>query len=250
MDKVFNKKWKRYNLMIESPKVKPHVLKTQIFTYGNYLDFLSDFGAVFLKPNDGRRGRGIIKVVSTGMNYYDIYHEEKKVRNLGIVRTYNYVKELIGDEFYLVQQPVELPLIGNRIMEFRVITQRKSYVLPWEVTGMAVKVGGEGYIVSNTARSGGDILTVEEGVAASNLTIPDLEKLKENIEEVAVNAAVKLTQEYEYKRIYGFDIAVDKNGKIWIIEANMNPMLSHFKMLKDKSLYKKIKRIKKKKVAL
>jgi hypothetical protein len=135
-------------------------------------------------------------------------------------------------------------------MEFRVITQRKSYILPWEVTGMAVKVGGEGYIVSNTERSGGDILTVEEGVAASNLPVTDVKKLKEDIEEVAVNAAVKLTQEYEHKRIYGFDIGVDKDGKIWIIEANMNPMLSHFKMLKDKSQYKKIKRIKRKKVAL
>ena len=244
MEKLFRKKWKKYNLLIESVKLQPHIPKTQIFSYGNYLDFLTEFTSVYLKPNDGRRGRGIIKVTSLGANYYEIHHENEKIQKLGIVRSYNHVKKIIGEEAYLVQQPVNLAKIGERIMEFRVITQRESILLPWEVTGMVVKVGGEGFIVSNTDRSNGNILTVEDAFKTPIFQNYSPEELKDEIEKVVLQAAVKLTREFEKKRIYGFDVGVDNDGKVWIIEANNDPMMSHFRKLDDKSMLKRIKKIK------
>jgi D-alanine-D-alanine ligase-like ATP-grasp enzyme len=40
-------------------------------------------------------------------------------------------------------------------------------------------------------------------------------------------------------------MGLDQNGHIWIIEANRSPMMSHFRKIKDKTMYHRIVEYKK-----
>jgi D-alanine-D-alanine ligase-like ATP-grasp enzyme len=67
------------------------------------------------------------------------------------------------------------------------------------------------------------------------------------ISRVALLTAQKLSGSKYYKNqlIYGFDMGLDRNGRVWVIEANLKPMLSHFRKLADKSMYRRILEYKK-----
>ncbi|MDR7314316.1 YheC/YheD family protein [Brevibacillus nitrificans] len=39
------------------------------------------------------------------------------------------------------------------------------------------------------------------------------------------------------QNVFGFDMGIDSNGKVWIIEANLRPDITLFLKLKDKGMY-------------
>ncbi|WP_107725747.1 YheC/YheD family protein [Desmospora activa] len=41
-------------------------------------------------------------------------------------------------------------------------------------------------------------------------------------------------------RELGVDIAVDQKGKLWILEVNTSPACSTFRLLRDKTMYRRI----------
>jgi hypothetical protein len=45
---------------------------------------------------------------------------------------------------------------------------------------------------------------------------------------------------FAQRLIYGMDMALDQNGRIWIIEANLFPSRSHFRLLADKTMFQRI----------
>jgi glutathione synthase/RimK-type ligase-like ATP-grasp enzyme len=233
-------KWHRYNLMKESEVLASHLPKTQQLSKRNFLKFINQYGEVIVKPDDGRRGRGVFKVSPKGNGKYEVHIEDQKKMIRGIHETYDYVAKQIGSEAYIIQRRIPLAQIDGRIIDFRIIVQRRTANDPWKVTAKVVKVAGKGYIVTNNARSKGTILHVGEAIERSTLKDVSKKKLVSKIERIALRASKRLTRYFKKQRIYGFDIGVDNNGYIWIIEANLDPMLSHFRKLKDKTFYYRI----------
>ena len=86
-------------------------------------------------------------------------------------------------------------------------------------------------------------MPVVEAIKASNIHNP--EKLVSELERIAL-LAVKISDEFfQGHPIYGLDMGIDRNGHIWIIEVNLSPSLSHFFKLQDKTMYHKIKKLRK-----
>ncbi len=65
------------------------------------------------------------------------------------------------------------------------------------------------------------------------------------IEQVSLLIAQQLAKSYTKKRVFGIDLGIDQEGKVWIIEANLTPAVSIFKSLQDGS-YETIKYYKRK----
>lgn len=233
------KKWRRYRLLKEVSSIAPHLPETKTFNKKSFWELMEKYGQIIVKPNSGRRGKGVLKVSVSGSSKYEIHHEDKKI-TLGKEDTFSFVSNHVAGKAYLVQERISLAQIDDRIIDFRVIVQRKSYEDPWDVTAMVVKVAGKGYVVTNIARSGGEILYVEEAVKRSDLTISPY-TLKAALEDITIKASKCLAKFYSKQRIFGFDMGVDKKGHIWIIEANLDPMMSHFRKLKDKTYFKTIR---------
>jgi hypothetical protein len=58
-----------------------------------------------------------------------------------------------------------------------------------------------------------------------------------------MGTVAKRFNDYNYYWNLGLDLAVDKSGKLWMIEENTGPALYLFAKLKDKTMYRNIMRI-------
>ncbi|KIL35640.1 hypothetical protein SD71_12115 [Cohnella kolymensis] len=236
-------KWMQYKHMKRFEKIRSHLPETELFDKHTLKELIGKYGDVILKPDDGRRGRGIYRVSVIDKKTYEI-HKESKKKVMGKGRAYEYLKDKIGSQKYLVQRRIPLATINSRPMDVRVIVQRKSHSDVWKVTAIVVKVAGKGYIVTNIERSNGTIMSFKKALRKSSLKDYSYHSLLSKIERVAIRSAEKVSRLYSHHRIFGFDMGLDKKGYAWIIEVNRFPMMSHFRKLKDKTLYHRIMKYK------
>lgn len=233
-------KYIRYLILSKCEKLIPNLPETEIFSEKGLWKMLDKYNEVILKPTIGQRGKGIMKVSVKNNETFEVHSEMEINTIIGRKETYQYLVNKIGDNQYMIQYRVQLSVINGCPIDLRVMVQRKKAEDPWTVTGKVVKVAGKGYIVTNNARSKGTILSVTQ---AMNILSID-KKLKRNIlkkiNRVTILAAENLAEYMPGHRAYGFDIGLDKNNRIWIIEANRSPMVSHFQKLDNKTQYKRI----------
>ncbi|PTM58940.1 YheC/YheD family protein [Desmospora activa] len=234
-------KWFKYSYMVKSTHLAPHMPKTCFFTAESLQKMITRYGEVILKPVIGSRGSGVIKVSFLKENGYEIHTENKKKEITEFENVVNHIKKKIGSRRYLIQRRVRLSEIDNRPFDIRIIVQRKKNSRSWKVTGKVAKVAGKGYIVTNITRSKGTLLTVETAIERSSLEHISVSELTAKIDQVALLSARRLTKLFPHHRIYGLDMGLDQKGHIWVIEANTSPMMSHFRKMEDKSMYRRIK---------
>jgi D-alanine-D-alanine ligase-like ATP-grasp enzyme len=105
---------------------------------------------------------------------------------------------------------------------------------------MLAKVGGKGFIITNTKLSGGYVLTAETAISRSNIPLEKQKELLQELRRVAYQTVKKLQRSYGYITAVGIDFGVDAEGKIWIIEANFAPSVYLFNKLKDKTMFRRV----------
>ncbi|CAH0120840.1 Endospore coat-associated protein YheD [Paenibacillus sp. CECT 9249] len=230
----------KYRFMKGSPQLAPHLPATRRLTKRNFNHFLARFGSVIVKPNGGSGGAGIIRVTAAGKARYVLHKENKRTTVRGKHTAYARVRKRIGLRRYIVQRRIQLATINKRPFDVRVIVQRRRNSHEWTVTGELAKVAGKGYIVTNNTRSKGRLLPIRTGIERSSLGNRSVETMVSDLHRVALAAAARLNQYYPRKRIFGLDMGLDRNGHVWIIEANKAPSMSHFIKMKNYETYRRI----------
>jgi glutathione synthase/RimK-type ligase-like ATP-grasp enzyme len=238
-------KWLKYGFLKKSGQLTPHLPESRIMTQNAFFDLIAKYTHVIVKPIKGSRGQGVIQVSSIGNDMYTLHIENIRHIIQGKENTYIYLKTIIGASKYMVQRRISRPTIDDNPFDLRVIVQRKRHSSLWKVTGRVAKVAGKGYIVSNISRSKGYLLPVRTAFQHSTIKHLSSQTLLSNIDRIAILSAERLAAHFPGHRIYGLDIGLDQNGSVWIIEANNFPILSHFKKLKDKTMYHRITAYKK-----
>jgi hypothetical protein len=242
-------KWTKYKIMRKSEELRPHIPRTRRLTQGGLWNIVNQYGDVVVKPRGGSRGYGVIRILAVGSNQYELHIENMKITLKGKEQVNRFIKEKLESckyTKYIVQSRIPLATVEGRPFDMRVIVQRKNLSDPWNVTGIAVKVAGKGYIVTNVKRSNGMVLPIQTALSQSSLKDYDEKDLINKINRVALLSAEKLSinKLYSNKLIFGFDMGLDRNGRVWVIEANLKPMLSHFRKLKDQTMYQRIMKYK------
>ncbi|MGA8944115.1 MAG: YheC/YheD family protein [Thermoactinomyces sp.] len=239
------KKWLKYKFM-KTKRLLPYLPETRIMKRASFWSLLEKYRHILIKPIKGSRGKGIFQVSSLGNNKYKIHFENKRIVIQGKENTYQYlIRKIKSTKYrtpsrYIVQRRIPRPTIHGRPFDIRAIVQRKKSSNSWTVTGKIAKVAGKGYIVSNISRSKGTVMPLEIAIKKSSLKKPSTKTLISKVDKVAILTARRLESFFKGHRIYGLDIALDKHGHVWIIEANLFPILTHFRKLKDKTMYRRI----------
>ncbi|MCL7748674.1 YheC/YheD family protein [Halalkalibacter alkaliphilus] len=238
-------KLKEFRWMKKSELLIPHLPETRLMKESTLWEMIAKYKEVILKPVKGKRGKGIIMVSSSEIEKYEIHIENKIEVALGKKETLLKLKKLMGTTPYIIQQRIPLATIDGCPIDFRVIVQRKNVSTPWKITGKVAKIAGKGYIVTNISRSQGKVMHVREAIPQSTIQTMSVDTLISDMEKIVLEATKILTEQYPKHRMYGFDMGIDSNGKLWIIEANYWPMLAQFRMLGDKQMLRRILRYKK-----
>jgi hypothetical protein len=228
-------KWTKHKLMSKDERISSYLPDTQYLTRSSLNIMLDKYNQIMVKPCFGYQGLGIIQITSLPDENFELHIGHRKITINGKENIYDYLKE---NHFprkrqrYIVQQRIPLATIKNNPFDIRVMVQRKKNSLEWTVTGKLAKVAANNFVVTNAAKA---ILSVEYAIGISLVNNEKIEDIVTDLEEVSLLIAGQLAKSYTNKRVYGIDLGIDVEGKVWIIEANLTPAVSMFKFLNDGS---------------
>ena len=211
-------------------KAKEYLPETHAFTSFNVIEhMLSKYGHVYVKPQNGSLGSGIHQILYDRSSdfYYCRFKDKDGNKRL---RKYQTVERLFNNLFkykslpsMMVQQGINLMRYDHHPVDFRVHTN-KDQAGNWTVSAIAAKVAGSGSPTTHI-KYGGEVKTLEEIVPDAKLR----KKLKDRITEASLILSQALERNIEgIIAEIGFDLGIDKEGKIWLFEANSKPGRSIF----------------------
>ncbi|EKN70233.1 hypothetical protein BABA_06091 [Neobacillus bataviensis LMG 21833] len=218
-----------YERLQQDASITNYLPETYPFTsFSDIETMLAKYGHVFIKPKNGSLGLGVHQVIYDKHTdvYYCRYQDNQGVNRL---RKYSSLERLFQSVFahqalekMLVQQGIHLLRNEQRAVDFRVHTNKDDQG-KWHVTAIAAKIAGSGSVTTH-ARSGGNIKTINEIFPAEEC---DLYKEKLSNAALLLSTALDANVEGIIGEI-GFDLGIDRNGEIWLFEANSKPGRSIF----------------------
>lgn len=236
MQRFVHSKWRKTEAIKVNPAVREHIPDTRQLGRATLQAMLSEYGMVYVKPDKGTFGKGVIRVEQDGAGF--------KFQSGTTVRTfasydglYEGLKQLTGKRLYLVQKGIHLLKHGGRRFDLRVMVQ-KSPAGHWESTAMVGRVAYPGKIVTNY-HSGGTLKPVPVLLQA-HMGSEELSSFTGGLKRLGVSVAKQLEAAYPGIKEIGIDIAVDRNHKSWILEVNTCPDPYIFRILKDKEISRRV----------
>jgi len=187
---------------------------------------------LYYKPTAGSLGIGIYRLTYHPRRGYFIRYR----RNGGnvLLRFSNFASLMKmlrarhgnGLGSYVVQQGIRLVEIDNCPIDFR-FHMHKDGRNQWVVAGIGAKKAGRGSVTTHI-KNGGSLMTPQQALSR---TFGDK---AEEVLENAKSAAVKLSEAIERNYAHtlgelGLDIGIDREGEVWMFEANAKPGRSIFK---------------------
>lgn len=229
--------------LLQDPKVAEYLPETHPFTSFSVIEaMLSRYGHIYIKPINGSLGLGVHQIIydKKQNDYFCRYQDREGVNRL---RKFSTVEGLFKMVFanqnldrMLVQQGIHLLRHESRSIDFRVHTN-KDDLGNWHVTAIAAKIAGAGSVTTHL-RSGGETKTIAEIFSQD-----DCELYSEKLSHAALllSEAIGKNMEGIIGEI-GFDLGLDKDGRVWLFEANSkpgrsifsHPELKHFDLLTRK----------------
>lgn len=222
-NKTFLDKRQVHETLMRDPRMHPMLPETHPYHPNRLRTMLDRHGILYLKPTNGSLGSGIIRLINTGRFIVCQY----ATANSTNTRVYRKIETVIAhlnrrtrQSPYLMQQGLHLVTARGRPVDFRVLVQKNLHG-NWAITSVVGRIANNQHFVSNLAR-GGTIRKASDIIAEldPNQNKPSLSKIRSTALEVA-NTFEQLVDGH-YGEL-GIDLAVDKSGKVWLLEINSKP---------------------------
>ncbi|QDY82487.1 YheC/YheD family protein [Paenibacillus polymyxa] len=230
-------KWNKTKLLLQHGGIKRFIPETRKYSKANVKSMLEKYGMVYVKPDLGTFGKGVMKVEKEAGQRFAYQYEEKRLEFKQLDALITSLSKHTGKKSYLIQKGIHLLRHQNRYFDIRVMVQRKAKG-PWEATGIIGRLGHPRKIVTNY-HSGGKPMAIEQ-LLKSHLPQSKQAELIKKLNELGITIATQLQKTYPNFRQIGVDIGLDRSFTPWIIEVNTKPDPYIFNQLTDKSMYRKV----------
>lgn len=233
--RVVKSKLKKTQPLMKDPFVSRYIPKTYEYNPMNLRTMITKFPCVYIKPDSGSKGIGVIRLKVIDDLKYELAYG--KVRT---VLSYNDVlkkldTKLDANKKYVIQQGIDMATYERCPFDIRVVLQKVKD--RWQLSLMSAKVAtDENAVVTNISR-GNREFSVETVLKKNDQKLDPLYTLRHLI-DISHQIAHILGSRYSMS-ILGLDMAVDKKGHIWFIEANTRPQCSTLSRVNDDLSYQK-----------
>ncbi len=227
-----------YKLLSKNHSFKQFLPRTEeIKDFGQVINFTEDEKKVILKPVNSSCGRGIFVIEKTAENIYKFSGYNKKN---SLTSTKKELQEILKKHYiyakkYIIQDFLNLKQIDGAVFDVRVVLQ-KTTEKNWICTGTEVRKARKGQYLTNIAR-GGTALTLAETLQKITPSSEKAAEIKENILALAHKSCSIIDSSEENYFEFGIDIALDKNNKLWFLEANVLPDFKGIKSIDSESYH-------------
>nr|WP_256253316.1 YheC/YheD family protein [Paenibacillus sp. UNC496MF] len=229
-------KWRKTVAIQKNAHLSQFVPETLRMTRSTLLRLLKQYEMVYIKPEFGSFGKGVMRVERLGTGFR--YQFGRKIRTFNAYASlYNSILVQTSGKRYLVQKGIRLLEYGGSKFDIRVMVQY-SPNRAWETTGIIGRVAAKNKIVTNY-HSGGKIM------AASRLLRKHTSQAESKLlalSKLGVQTGKAMKRAFPGVRVIGLDIAMDETLHPWILEVNTNPDPYIFKKHPDPNVFKKIMR--------
>lgn len=220
-------KLKLYRVLAADPAVAPHLPPTRPCRGAADLTAaLERWTRVVVKHRRGGKGIGVwfLRRRSDGTVTVRRGNESRAVRLDGAgLRAW--LRRRLRRGGYVVQPWLDLRVWQGRPVDLRILVQRDGKGT-LQVTGGGARVGARGRLVANLHR-GGQAVPLEAVLAPFGLTRPQ-------VYDLALRVCRVLDARCGPVAEVGVDLAVDRRGRLWVLEANSRPGRTIFRKLGDR----------------
>lgn len=221
----FLNKWDVHVILASFPEMHPYLPNACLFDgYDSFMEILTIYNSIFIKPIQGSQGRQILRIESEE-NKYIVYYPSFSSEAATIFGSsyllYKRLKERLKTQPFIIQQGLELIQINSCPVDFRILCV-KNTENQWKIISSVARISAKKKMVSNLAQGGEqkrplEVLTeiYDEKLAKQYLKL---------MGELALEVSKIISENYDglFGEL-GVDIALDNQGKLWIIEVNSKP---------------------------
>ncbi|MBD0383559.1 YheC/YheD family protein [Paenibacillus sp. WST5] len=235
-------KWGKTKAVESTQALRQYVPDTKRMTRETLLQMLREYRMVYIKPNVGMFGNGVIRVEWTENAKKSPYSYQYGVRLRHFdtfEEIYASIRKVTNKRYYLVQKGIDLLKYKGNRFDLRVMVQQTPQ-RRWETTGIIGRVAHPDKIVTNF-HSGGTLKPIET-LLAKYISANERKSYINKLRVIGLQVAKSMDNRYKGVKEIGVDVALDKDLHPWILEVNTSPDPFIFLRLKDKRVFTKIKR--------
>jgi glutathione synthase/RimK-type ligase-like ATP-grasp enzyme len=186
------------------------------------IDFLNKYTSVYIKDSGGRLGKNIFKLHKAPEEFYILSYQDSRNKysdKLTLQEIHNKFEanKLLGMNI-LIQQGIDIAALDEHPFDVRILAQ-KNETQSWEVVDKSIRVASPGSIVTNVS-SGGEVKKFNEVIP---LLFSNSKSISSEIDLLAITVCEALEKKYGRLGELGLDVAIDKSGKVWLLEVNGKP---------------------------
>ncbi len=238
--KNIRSKMKKTCALLDHPAISQHVPETVWYNPLNLEDMLSRYKGIYIKPNTGKQGNRVIRLRK--VNEFDgVLSYNNSSINILLSGVSSELETIMTKRRYIIQSEIDLATYKDCPFDIRMVMQ-KPYAT-WELTLTSARVALiEDAVVTNVSKGAqdyplNDILQKYDQKQDPMASLRELLDLAHQISDI-------LGSKFPL-RIIGFDMALDKQGKVWFIEANTRPQCARCKQVNDEISQQKYEEAKK-----
>ncbi|NQX63696.1 YheC/YheD family protein [Paenibacillus qinlingensis] len=205
-------------------------------------EMLEQYKMVYVKPNIGMFGNGVIRIELAGEEAEKPYSYQSGViikRFKTFADMYVSLLKVTRKRRYLVQKGIHLLTYKGNRFDLRVMVQQTP-ARKWETTGVIGRVAHPSKIVTNF-HNGGTLKSVDT-LLKKYLPRAERTGYVNRLQTMGVQVAKAINTRYRGVKEIGVDVALDKDLQPWILEVNTSPDPYIFRRLSDKRIFAKIRR--------
>jgi glutathione synthase/RimK-type ligase-like ATP-grasp enzyme len=245
LNRPLRNKWTIHQTFSQKSRLRPQMPETLLYqSSADLRRLLKQSPVVYIKPANGTGGRGILRIerVKDRRGVYDIQgrRQDRRIimpRKVSSSRLDSIVRQWCIGRRFLVQQGIPLRLPGGRFHDYRMLVQKNGQGI-WEMTGMAGRVGAARSVTSNLHGGGHAVraeVLLKEWLGSEDKT----NKVMKTAERLGLDAAAFLENSFGALCELALDFAIDREGRIYVLEVNPKPAREVFARSGDGNTYRK-----------
>jgi glutathione synthase/RimK-type ligase-like ATP-grasp enzyme len=228
LNRPLRNKWQIHALLSKDNRFSAYLPRTRyIHSVNDVRDMLKSHSLLYLKPINGTGGRGILRIERLAGGLLNVQGRDQSRRIVPPQRMSgdklgNYLaKWNLQDVRYIVQQGLQLKLSNGCVHDYRLLVQKNGEG-KWGMTGCAGRIGAPGSITANL-HGGGRAAKMDQLLEQWIGDAAKRDAVKREVEQFGVGLAEYLELCCGALCELAIDLAIDKRGRIWLIEVNPKP---------------------------